>query len=84
MRKYVFAVCLVLVANTFKAEDLRSYLPDRVTYNSAIPKPKDIIYHEDGKQHVSHDRLVKTSPYSKIIRKASQEKEAVKRMHILL
>ena len=49
MRKYLFALCLVFITNTFKAQDLNYYLPDSVTYNPAIPKPKDIIYHEDGR-----------------------------------
>ena len=40
------------------AQDLSYYLPDSVTYNPAIPKPKDIIYHEVGEWHVTHDRLV--------------------------
>src|SRR6188474_492847 len=40
------------------AQDLSFYLPDSVTYNPAIPKPKDIIYHEVGEWHVTHDRLV--------------------------
>jgi len=43
-----------------KAQDitLSYYLPDSVQYNPAIPKPKDIIYHEPGEWHVTHDRLV--------------------------
>jgi len=58
MRKYLFALCLVLVGNNSKAQDLSYFLPDNVTYNPAIPKPKDIIYHEVGEWHVTHDRLV--------------------------
>lgn len=38
--------------------DLSYYLPDSITYNSAIPTPKSIIGHEVGEWHVSHDRLV--------------------------
>ena len=40
------------------AQDLKYYLPDSVSYNPAIPKPKDIIYHEVGEWHITHDRLV--------------------------
>jgi hypothetical protein len=40
------------------AQDLKYYLPDSVSYDQAIPKPKDIIYHEIGEWHVTHDRLV--------------------------
>ncbi len=41
-----------------RSQDLKYYLPDSVTYDPAIPKPKDIIYHEVGEWHVTHDRLV--------------------------
>ena len=40
------------------AQDLKYYLPDSVIYNPAIPTPKDIIYHQIGEWHITHDRLV--------------------------
>lgn len=55
------AVCLLatLAAPQFVvAQELNTYLPNNVSYNAAIPKPKDIIYHEVGEWHVTHDRLV--------------------------
>src|SRR5882672_9213641 len=58
MRKLLFASCLLFITNFIQAQDLKYYLPDSVTYNPAIPKPKDIIYHEVGEWHVTHDRLV--------------------------
>ncbi len=33
-------------------------MPDSVRYNAAIPKPKEIIHHEVGEWHITHDRLV--------------------------
>jgi hypothetical protein len=58
MRKLLLILsCFVLSIFSF-AQDLSYYLPDSVTYNPAIPKPKDIIYHEVGEWHVTHDRLV--------------------------
>jgi len=49
----------VLFSSLFSnAQDLKYYLPDSVSYDPAIPKPKDIIYHEVGEWHVTHDRLV--------------------------
>src|SRR4026208_927764 len=57
MRKLLSAFCFLLIATSFNAQDLKYYLPDSVTYNSAIPKPKDIIYHEVGEWHITHDRL---------------------------
>lgn len=40
------------------SQDLSYYLPDSVSYNPAVPVPKQIIYHEVGEWHVTHDRLV--------------------------
>lgn len=34
------------------------YLPKNHTYNPAIPKPADIIGHEVGQWHITHDKLV--------------------------
>lgn len=34
------------------------YLPTDVTYNQDIPKPSEIIGHEVGEWHVTHDKLV--------------------------
>lgn len=48
MKKLLFACCLFFIAHCITAQDLKYYLPDSVTYNPAIPKPKDIIYHEVG------------------------------------
>src|SRR6476646_3222809 len=58
MKKHCLAYCLLLIVNFAVAQDLKYYLPDSVTYDPAIPKPKDIIYHEVGEWHVTHDRLV--------------------------
>lgn len=40
------------------AQELSYYLPTGYDYNPAIPKPKDVIFHEVGQWHVTHDRLV--------------------------
>lgn len=40
------------------SQDLSYYLPAGVSYNPSVPKPKDVIYHEVGEWHVTHDRLV--------------------------
>jgi hypothetical protein len=58
MKKYLLAFCILLSAFCIKAQDLNYYLPNDVTYNPAIPKPKDVIYHEVGEWHITHDRLV--------------------------
>ncbi len=37
---------------------LEYYLPDNVQYDPAIPTPKEVIGHEVGEWHVTHDKLV--------------------------
>jgi hypothetical protein len=39
-------------------QELSYYLPDSLTYNSAIPTPESVIGHKVGQWHVTHDRLV--------------------------
>jgi hypothetical protein len=58
MKKTFFLVIIFFMALQATAQELSYYLPDDVTYNPAIPKPKDVIYHEVGEWHVTHDRLV--------------------------
>ena len=52
-------------------------MPDSVSYNPAIPKPKDIIYHEVGDWHVTHDRLVN---YMKAIAEAAPQRVKLETM----
>src|SRR5690606_31273070 len=60
MKNLLFSLTLVIlfVQSVAAQPDLSYYLPDGVTYNSAIPTPKSIIGHEVGEWHISHDRLV--------------------------
>src|SRR6187399_3072025 len=71
MRKLLLHFCFLFVANCLKAQDLKYYLPDSASYNPAIPKPKDIIYHEVGEWHITHDRLVS---YMKAIAAAAPDR----------
>ena len=71
MKKYCIAGYLLIVVNSITAQELNYYLPDSVKYNPSIPKPKDIIYHEVGEWHVTHDRLVN---YMKAIAVAAPER----------
>ncbi|HEX2631101.1 MAG TPA: M14 metallopeptidase family protein [Chitinophagaceae bacterium] len=71
MRKIPVILAALLLTSVVVAQDLKYYLPDSVTYNPAIPKPKDIIYHEVGEWHVTHDRLVN---YMKAMAAAAPER----------
>ncbi len=42
----------------FSQHSLDYYLPDDVSYNEEIPTPKEILGHEVGEWHVTHDKLV--------------------------
>ncbi len=69
--------CLLLLSFYGHAQDLGYYLPTNVSYNPAIPKPKDIIYHEVGEWHVTHDRLVN---YMKAIAAAAPDRVKIETM----
>jgi len=58
MRKIGLLILIGAYALYTQAQDLSYYLPQDVTYNPTIPKPKDVIFHEVGEWHVTHDRLV--------------------------
>jgi hypothetical protein len=57
--KYLISLFLFLypVLNSY-GQDLSYYLPDSIKYDPAVPKPQDVIYHQVGEWHVTHDRLV--------------------------
>ena len=58
MKRIVFALLFFVLSQTLFAQELSYYLPDSIQYNPAIPKPKDVIYHNVGEYHITHDRLV--------------------------
>nr|WP_298993671.1 M14 family zinc carboxypeptidase [uncultured Polaribacter sp.] len=57
MKKIVFFLFLVCFTMSAQKVDLSYYLPNE-RYNSEIPTPKEIIGHEVGEWHVTHDKLV--------------------------
>lgn len=77
MRKLLFACCLLSISLYSAAQDLKYYLPDSVTYNPAVPKPKDVVYHEVGEWHITHDRLVN---YMKAIATAAPDRVKLETM----
>ena len=58
MIRFFFTCFFCLAANIVTSQDLGYFLPAQTSYNPAVPKPKDIIHHEGGEWHVTHDRLV--------------------------
>lgn len=69
MKKIIFLFfCVVQGTIAQNNIQLDYYLPDDVSYNTSIPKPKDIIGHEVGEWHVTHDKLIE---YMKTLAKIS-------------
>ncbi len=48
--------CQFLLAQ--ESINLNYYLPQNISYDPSIPKPSDIIGHEVGEWHVTHDKLM--------------------------
>lgn len=71
MNRLLISCGLFFLCVMTRAQDLNYYLPDSVSYNPAIPKPKEVIYHEVGEWHVTHDRLVN---YMKALAAAAPER----------
>ena len=60
MKNYILlALVLTHSLNLYSQElELSYYLPKSNSYNQDIPKPSEIIGHEVGEWHVTHDKLV--------------------------
>jgi hypothetical protein len=71
MKKFALILAFFGLGACVMAQDLKYYLPDSVSYNPAIPKPRDIVYHEVGEYHITHDRLVN---YMKAVATAAPER----------
>jgi hypothetical protein len=60
MRKTTTTLLLIfsLIGLAQDSIDLDYYLPQNITYDENIPRPADIIGHEVGEWHVTHDKLM--------------------------
>jgi len=61
-KKAQFKMCLIIIALflsglSVQAQTLEYYLPQGISYNKDIPTPKEVIGHEVGEWHVTHDKL---------------------------
>ena len=64
----ILAIFLTTFSTIAQQLDLRYYIPDNERYNNNIPTPKEVIGHEVGEWHVTHDNLV---AYMRALAKAS-------------
>jgi hypothetical protein len=80
MRKIFLLFCFLLhldVGAHLFAQELSYYLPDSVQYNPSVPKPKEVIYHNVGEYHITHDRLVN---YMQALAKAAPDRIKLENM----
>ena len=70
MKKYLLTFLFFVVSNLVSSQqlDLNYFIPSNQNYDENIPTPKDIIGHEVGEWHVTHDKLAE---YMKALAKSS-------------
>ncbi|MEX2463340.1 MAG: M14 family metallopeptidase, partial [Balneolaceae bacterium] len=61
--KILTTLCSIILLAPFSlfsqsTVQLHDYLPDHITYDESIPTPFEILGHEVGEWHVTHDKLV--------------------------
>ncbi|MEQ6124205.1 M14 family metallopeptidase [Pseudotenacibaculum sp. MALMAid0570] len=70
MKNFLTVFLLLMITFSLSAQkvDLRYYIPGDERYNTNIPTPKEVIGHEVGEWHITHDKLVE---YMKALAAAS-------------
>jgi hypothetical protein len=60
MKKAILSSFLIfsMMLQAQEAIDLNYFLPQGISYNPNIPTPKEVIGHEVGEWHITHDKLV--------------------------
>jgi len=61
MKKILLLLTVLVSFQTLVSQDkldLNYYLPQGIAYDESIPTPKDIIGHEVGEWHITHDKLM--------------------------
>ncbi|MBM3413598.1 MAG: zinc carboxypeptidase [Bacteroidetes bacterium] len=77
MRAVLSFLIFILSFSVTQAQPLSYYLPTGVTYDPVVPTPSQIIHHEVGEWHVTHDRLVN---YMQAVAKAAPGRIAIEEM----
>ena len=58
MKKLYTILVLTCLINWVSGQELEYYLPQDISYDTSISKPQEVIGHEVGEWHVTHDKLV--------------------------
>ncbi len=77
MKKYLLLITCCLVFVFGYSQSLQYYLPQGIQYSNKVPTPADVIHHEVGEWHVTHDRLVN---YMQAIAKAAPQRVILQTM----
>jgi len=60
MKRFIYTLLFLMIPVAgFAQVTLDYYLPDNVSYNPDIPTPEEVIDHQVGEWHITHDKLVK-------------------------
>ncbi len=68
MKNVIATLGLCWIITSVTAQDLNYYLPQDVSYDQNIPTPEEVIGHQVGEWHVTHDKLVE---YMKVLAASS-------------
>jgi len=58
MKKSILLLVAACCLSQAMGQELEYYLPEGVNYNPDIPRPEEVIGHQVGQWHVTHDKLV--------------------------
>ena len=58
MKNVFFVIAIFYAINLNSQTNLSYYFGDNINFDESIPKPSEIIGHEVGELHVTHDKLV--------------------------
>ena len=61
MKNVFFVIAIFYAINLNSQTDLNYYFGNTNNFSESIPKPSEVIGHEVGEWHVTHDKLVPVS-----------------------
>lgn len=77
MKKFLLLASCLLSYVFAISQSLQYYLPQHISYSKNVPTPAEIIHHEVGEFHVTHDRLVN---YMQAIAAAAPQRVVIQTM----
>ncbi len=59
MKIRIILLCLALAGTSFAQNELDYFLPEGLKFNADIPTPSEVLGHEIGELHITHDKLIR-------------------------